>query len=104
MILNISSETIGSRFVSVNGILLPGNDAIERIRGCCTPLWARNADANFPFSFKGSSWLCERKGIHFCVYTGHQMREVKNHRHPKEMFFLLREKGDVLIRGSFSGL
>lgn len=69
----LGSDTfIGTRFVSVNGLHLPANQAIAYARGCCTPLWARNRDPAFPFSFRGSAFLHKRHGKHYVIFTHHQ--------------------------------
>jgi hypothetical protein len=64
---------IGARFFSINGLYMPANQAIAYTRGCCTPLWARNDDPAFPFSFRGSSLLYRRGRTHYCVFTHHQV-------------------------------
>jgi hypothetical protein len=65
---------MGSRFVSLNGLHLPGNTAVEMVRRACTPLWMRNPDSSFPFSFRGSAFLYRVRGVSYCVFTRHQAR------------------------------
>lgn len=73
MIRSLASHAfIGARFVSVNGLHLPADHAIAYVRGCCTPIWARNDDPAFPFSFRGSAFLYRRCGQYLAVFSQHQ--------------------------------
>jgi hypothetical protein len=67
-----SLALLGARFVSLNGLHLPANTAIQMARRSCAPLWARNHVPAYPFSFRGSSFLYKVKGISYCVFTRHQ--------------------------------
>jgi hypothetical protein len=87
------------KYVQANGIHLPLFAAIDYLRGCCTPLWGRNADQNFPFSFRGSAFLCKFWGRHFCVFTAHQIFGHKLSRSPEEHFVSLRQLSKTNIRG-----
>jgi len=65
---------MGSRFISLNGLHLPANTAVEMVRRACTPLWMRNHDPTFPFTFRGSAFLYSARGVSYCVFTRHQAR------------------------------
>jgi hypothetical protein len=93
-------QKLGTRFVSVNGIYLPGNKAINYLRGCCAPIWGYNFDPRFQYSLKGASVLCERKGNLFCLFAAHQLKDSGGERSPDQIFVSLRETGGPLIRGS----
>lgn len=100
LLLHTPGVPFASEMVLTNGIYLPAARAIEYLRGCCAPLWARNADENFPFSFRGSSFLCKRHGLHFGVFTAHQVMDNQQERSPEELFFSFRETCSSLLRGS----
>jgi hypothetical protein len=87
------------KYVQANEIHLPLFVAIDYLRGCCTPLWGRNADPNFPLSFKGSAFLCKYRGRYFCVFTEHQIFEHKSLRSPVEYFIALQQVSKMAIRG-----
>jgi hypothetical protein len=98
--LAFQRHDFGTTFVSVNGILLPGNKAVDYVRGCCTPIWGRAADPRFNCEFRGSSVLCELGGNFFCVFTAHQLKTSDRTRMPNEMYLSLGRADGPLVSGS----
>ncbi len=83
----------------MNGIQLPGNKAVAYLRGCCTPVWAQAALPRFNCHFRGSSFLCERNGEFYCIFTAHQLKDHKRRRTPREIYFSLGKIGGPLVTG-----
>ena len=87
---------IGSRYTAVNGLHLPANQAVAYLRGCCTPMWARNHISAYPFSFRGSSFLYRRRGQHYAIFTSHQVGQWKM----DDMSISLQHDSKIIQNGS----
>jgi hypothetical protein len=69
---------LGGDNVSVNGIFLPANFAIQHARRCCVPLHASTGMSSWPVRNLGSGVLYAYRGRQYCVFTRHQLQgEIK---------------------------
>lgn len=71
-------DILGSRFVSINGVWLPGNQAVGEARRCAVSLHSVTGDENWPTRNLGTAFLYQVMGRRFCVFTRHQVQTVSD--------------------------
>lgn len=64
---------LGRRHISLNGIYLPANLAVQQARRSCVPLHASRDNPAWPVRNMGSGVLYTYRGRQFCVFTRHQL-------------------------------
>jgi hypothetical protein len=69
----IDPTILGRRHVSLNGLHLPANLAVQQARRCCVSLHVRTNFAHWPIGNRGSGVLYAYGGRQFCVFTRHQL-------------------------------
>jgi hypothetical protein len=68
-----NSMMLGRRHVSLNGLFLPANLAVQQARRCCVSLHMRTDFAPWPIGNRGTGVLYAYGGRQFCVFTRHQL-------------------------------
>jgi len=70
---------MGERYVSFNGVLVPGNSAVHLCRNSVVALHTRTGDLSWPIANRGTGFLYRYRGRQFCLFTRHQIKPDYHH-------------------------
>jgi hypothetical protein len=87
---------LGLRHVSLNGLLLPANVAVQQARRCCVALHTNTNFESWPIGNRGTGVLYAYGGRQFCIFTRHQLMGISD---PSQVVLRLNGNG----RSFFSG-
>jgi hypothetical protein len=83
------SLLLGLRHVSLNGLFLPANLAVQQARRCCVALRTSTDFGAWPITNRGTGVLYAYGGRQFCVFTRHQLGRDA---HPSQVVLRLTGK------------
>lgn len=91
----MTSGILGLRHLSLNGLFLPANLAVQQTRRTCVSLHIVNDDPDWPVSNRGTAFLYWYRGRRFGVFSWHQVKD----RDPEKICVQLTNEGGRLFSG-----